>query len=426
MIKFFRRIRQKLLSENRFSKYLIYALGEIVLVVIGILIALQINNWNENRIQTKELDGLLKSISRAIQTDVKNLHLIKRGRENIGQNVDSIFNGYIDNRPTALNFNDYAFIGNTFGDLNTTIYYQPNTSSFEALKNSIYLSKLQGTDIEILLHTFYATANRIQKHEEEYNQMLRSDNQAWTNKFRNNGSDLLTGAWNYKESQEKFNRFLEILKDEYTTKLLANGFEEEGMTNMYNELIVLGEKFIEMVNNQQMNFDEQTKIDFSSILNSYEGIDQLNLLVNGKVPSNFGFLYAQSSNEYYPGIEFKDDHVVLIYPEKKFAWGAPFFTIEALNGRVTEMDFSKYKNVILEMKGAKGGEELEITMKDKYDPPDGSEARASLTLTNDWKTYQVPIAEFKTADMSIIQTPLAFVFVGEKGKTIHVKSIRFK
>ena len=49
MIKFFRKIRQKLLTENRFSKYLLYAIGEIVLVVIGILIALQINNWNETR-----------------------------------------------------------------------------------------------------------------------------------------------------------------------------------------------------------------------------------------------------------------------------------------------------------------------------------------------------------------------------------------
>lgn len=49
MIKFFRRIRQKLLSENRFSKYLLYAIGEILLVVIGILIALGINNWNGER-----------------------------------------------------------------------------------------------------------------------------------------------------------------------------------------------------------------------------------------------------------------------------------------------------------------------------------------------------------------------------------------
>ena len=46
MIKLFRRIRQRLVVENKFSKYLLYAIGEIILVVIGILIALQINNWN--------------------------------------------------------------------------------------------------------------------------------------------------------------------------------------------------------------------------------------------------------------------------------------------------------------------------------------------------------------------------------------------
>jgi len=49
MIKFFRKIRQNLLMENKTGKYLKYAIGEIVLVVIGILIALGINNWNENR-----------------------------------------------------------------------------------------------------------------------------------------------------------------------------------------------------------------------------------------------------------------------------------------------------------------------------------------------------------------------------------------
>ena len=49
MIKFFRKIRQNLLSEGKTGKYLKYAIGEIVLVVFGILIALQINNWNERR-----------------------------------------------------------------------------------------------------------------------------------------------------------------------------------------------------------------------------------------------------------------------------------------------------------------------------------------------------------------------------------------
>ena len=49
MIKFFRRIRQNLLSEGKTGKYLKYAIGEILLVMIGILLALQVNNWNEDR-----------------------------------------------------------------------------------------------------------------------------------------------------------------------------------------------------------------------------------------------------------------------------------------------------------------------------------------------------------------------------------------
>ncbi|MFT7073388.1 DUF6090 family protein [Patiriisocius sp. Uisw_017] len=53
MVKFLRKIRQKMLTENKFSKYLIYAIGEIILVVLGILIALAINNWNENNNEKK-------------------------------------------------------------------------------------------------------------------------------------------------------------------------------------------------------------------------------------------------------------------------------------------------------------------------------------------------------------------------------------
>ena len=48
MLKFFRKIRQNLLSEGKTGKYIKYAFGEIILVVIGILIALQINTWNED------------------------------------------------------------------------------------------------------------------------------------------------------------------------------------------------------------------------------------------------------------------------------------------------------------------------------------------------------------------------------------------
>ena len=73
MIKFFRKIRQKLLTENKFSKYLLYAIGEIVLVVIGILIALQINNWNEERKKLETENSLIKSLNQEFKNNLNNL-----------------------------------------------------------------------------------------------------------------------------------------------------------------------------------------------------------------------------------------------------------------------------------------------------------------------------------------------------------------
>ena len=77
MLNFFRRIRQKLLSQGRLSKYLIYAIGEIALVMIGILLALQVNNWNENRkIKQKE-----KIFLHSLRADlIKNQALIHEAR----------------------------------------------------------------------------------------------------------------------------------------------------------------------------------------------------------------------------------------------------------------------------------------------------------------------------------------------------------
>lgn len=64
MIKFFRKIRQKLLSEGKTGKYFKYAIGEIVLVVIGILIALQINIWNEQRKENIKEQAMLKRLEK--------------------------------------------------------------------------------------------------------------------------------------------------------------------------------------------------------------------------------------------------------------------------------------------------------------------------------------------------------------------------
>ena len=88
MIKFFRRIRRRLIDEGNLKRYLIYAVGEILLVVIGILIALSINNWNQEKLSRQKEHLVLKSLKedflsnqgeldstlRSLPVDLKRLH----------------------------------------------------------------------------------------------------------------------------------------------------------------------------------------------------------------------------------------------------------------------------------------------------------------------------------------------------------------
>lgn len=97
MLQFFRKIRQNLLAEGKTGKYIKYALGEIVLVVIGILIALQINNWNEKRKQTNKEQIVLNQLLSDFQANLNQLDQKIRVREDMMMSAKSILS-YIDDK----------------------------------------------------------------------------------------------------------------------------------------------------------------------------------------------------------------------------------------------------------------------------------------------------------------------------------------
>ena len=74
MLTFFRHIRKSMLSENKFSKYLLYAVGEILLVMIGILLALQVNNWNEDNQLEKVRQNYYTQLLEDLNAETVNLH----------------------------------------------------------------------------------------------------------------------------------------------------------------------------------------------------------------------------------------------------------------------------------------------------------------------------------------------------------------
>lgn len=141
MIKFFRQIRQKLLTDNKFSKYLLYALGEIFLVVIGILIALSINNWNQNRINSLSESLLLKEINTEFKFNKSELESTVGAYVGIRNQCDYLRKSFpID--PNEIDKDSLSralgVIQNTssadlsMGSISTLI----NTSSFEIISNT--------------------------------------------------------------------------------------------------------------------------------------------------------------------------------------------------------------------------------------------------------------------------------------------------
>jgi len=128
MIKFFRKIRQALLSENKFGKYLIYAIGEIVLVVIGILIALSINNWNERgKLKNQEIE-ILKSIGTELKGNLELTNNAIEVNEGIRKSIEIILSHLEGDKP----YHDSL----SFHFANTTVYWTATlpSGSYETLK----------------------------------------------------------------------------------------------------------------------------------------------------------------------------------------------------------------------------------------------------------------------------------------------------
>ncbi|MCP9198595.1 DUF6090 family protein [Gramella sp. GC03-9] len=132
MIKFFRNIRRRLLRENRFTRYLIYAVGEIILVVIGILIALQINNWNENQQDRKLERGLMTDMITDLRNDLSLLDEVIDRNQIKTERLDSLLTysqkvNDLDNQNVLYKLSLLSLLNKTtFQNQNRTLSRLPN------------------------------------------------------------------------------------------------------------------------------------------------------------------------------------------------------------------------------------------------------------------------------------------------------------
>ena len=173
MIKFFRKIRQKLVSENKFSKYLIYAIGEIILVVIGILIALQINNWNEKNKQNNRSFQYHKRIYQDLNILTENSReLTSRADETltlITKTTELLELGKIETKQDSIT------VENALIRFSRTIFKFPELPAYEEMKSNGELNLLYKIELRNQIASFNTFLTQVETVVDKLSNAIESD-----------------------------------------------------------------------------------------------------------------------------------------------------------------------------------------------------------------------------------------------------------
>lgn len=162
MISFFHKIRQKLLTQNRVTQYLIYALGEITLVMIGILLALQVNNWNEGRKELKEEEKILTNLNAEFKVNLDQLN------SNLAQTDTARFaSKKLLNLMNNTNTRNYSSKGidTLLRKSITNPAWFPSSLSLADLINSGKITKLNNTSLRQLINSYNNNLDEIMSYE---------------------------------------------------------------------------------------------------------------------------------------------------------------------------------------------------------------------------------------------------------------------
>ena len=203
MIKFFRKIRFDLIEKNKTGKYLKYAIGEIVLVVIGILIALQINNWNENRKQQSKIKSVYSVIKSDLKYDVEKFDKIIKNMSI----ADTIFKKVIEKKMTNEDYQNCSscrYILSGYQDV------EIEKGGLKLLIDDSVLFESQSDSLFVKISNFYSyfeteiTASQKEMNTNFYDTWLYwKKNKSWYADFNNGVKNdemilYMLNSWNYR------------------------------------------------------------------------------------------------------------------------------------------------------------------------------------------------------------------------------------
>ena len=184
-MKFFRQIRKQLLAEKKLRNYLLYAVGEIILVVIGILIALAINNNNQYKANRVKENIYLNGLKKEFQiSKLKLERLIEVNRSNY-EGAKSIM-VHLSNEPISITEKEFSEL--LYTSFASDISFNPNNSLLNEMINSGSLRDISNKDLRIYLTNWISTLEDIGKQENE----LGNQREEVLDMFRDNENSIRT------------------------------------------------------------------------------------------------------------------------------------------------------------------------------------------------------------------------------------------
>ena len=411
--------------NDNLRKYLGYAAGEIFLVIVGILIALQIDAWYEDKQIRANLNTQLGSVADSITQDLVDIVNLKRHR------TDAILNSSLLLEVTGVEDNDrswydrefISFVSQLIASSQVPVYFVPSTGAYQALESSGHANHIRSAELKRRLNDYYATVERIVFAERELNNLVREVSLKYETDTTAGMPKLVLRepllAWEndpetgeLREDAARFRTaYLELIFNSVTQTLVRSN-RNQPLLKEYERLLSLGELLTRQI--EAYIADDRYVGPDSIIFSADSKLGPASVIDNGRFEAHsFGFFDAPEDGNHgdrLGDLVLGDDYLGINYRGTD-EWAFVFAAVGTIEVNVSKnsLDYSRFDRIRLELKRESGCEDLRLVLKDAEDPDDGSQANVRLDLSGEWATYEYPLALFSDADLTKLQVVVGFL-----------------
>lgn len=441
----YRWIKRDVFMKRELVKYSWYAFGEIVLVIVGIIIALQIDAWHENNQKRERLNDYLADIAQNIAGDVQRLEKLKSARAETIFLSFSTFLATTDFGDSTAWFN--ASLASTarvaLENAQKKHYFVADSGSYRALESSGLISALPDAEIESMLYDYYRTVDRISNIEQDLNNVIGELTLRFQTETAKDVPQMILREplmlWQEddsddpEETEELRQRYRKVLTDSVTHSLLRSSMNQPVMRE-YEHLLSLGRLLINRIH-KELGYSTAIH-ETVDIYSPGDPIGHPVLIEDGRPGyHSYGIFTAPASRgdrslfeHVYKNLWIDDDALSV-----RYEGGQPWVYLYVMYGPIdivferVSADYSGYDRMRLELKRDANSEcsDLRLEIKDIDDAEKGGLPSVPLTLTPEWQTYTVDLEEFVEADLTRLNVVAGFLIESPQPCSFSIRDVRY-